>query len=290
MDGTMVASVLSLLFVSAVSQTRPSGLMWSTSYASTAAVARKMKRPMMLVLLPKEPGVGPGVKPGGFFQDPAVVRALAGHVALKVGPSPDGFALARQYKVHSFPTVLLLDPDGRLAWRIRGQLPPMVFADIAQRSISATQEFGRLSAYLKSKPRDVAAAADYAVLACARDRFGDARRALNAAGAVSVKNASPRLAEAWNALGDSLQTTGNPSAAIPLFSRALTSSGFPLAYARISIASCYLMMRQPKKAVPYLKALERMGPPAQGYSAAASQMLLSLGRRRPTTSRTPLAQ
>jgi len=67
------------------------------------------------------------------FPDPAVKAELAKMVALKIdAESPVGQPLAQRYKVTGYPTLLVLDPQGREVGRIVGFKEPAVLVGLIQ--------------------------------------------------------------------------------------------------------------------------------------------------------------
>jgi thiol-disulfide isomerase/thioredoxin len=79
---------------------------------------------------------------------PAVVALSASFVPLKINPEKDaaGAAFVEKLGVSGYPTVLFLEPDGALAYRIGGYLPAKDFADKMRLALDYRSKLGAYSA------------------------------------------------------------------------------------------------------------------------------------------------
>jgi thioredoxin-like negative regulator of GroEL len=102
------------------------------------------------------------------------VSALAERlVSVKVNAEVET-AVAAEYAVRGYPTILFLNPDGSLRRRVAGYLPPEAFAPIMEEVMKNDTEVFALSNQVRATPRDGWVRGDYAR---ALARAGDFRRA-----------------------------------------------------------------------------------------------------------------
>jgi thioredoxin-like negative regulator of GroEL len=63
------------------------------------------------------------------YPNPAVARAMTQYVPLRLNAEQNGAALARRYKVHGYPTIMVLDDSGNVVDRFAGYMKPADFAE-----------------------------------------------------------------------------------------------------------------------------------------------------------------
>ena len=215
------------------------------------------------------------------YPAPDVVKQSENFIPIKLNAEKDadGIRLAKKFKVTGYPTVLFIDADENMAFKIVGYEPAKPFAASMAQAATIRQDRAKFEAALKANPNDFDALVGMAGI---DGVMGDATTASQlvdkAAAAVTDANRG-KLLTAYNAVGDALQNDSSFAAAITYFKKAIVS-GFTEqpAYARISIAVCYVQAGTPKDAIPFLKDLIHAGVGPKEYLDQAKQMLAQLDK------------
>jgi len=213
------------------------------------------------------------------YPAPAVEQEAENFVAVKVNAEKEGKTAADKYKVNGYPTILFVQPDGTQVWKIAGYLPAEDFAKQMHLAATVQTQVPALEATLKTKPADADTAAQLIPYYSGQsnlDKVAAMAKILDAG-----NTAKPETkADAYNAAGDAFQnaadsaTSPNLDKAIGYFQKAIaTTLPHQTAYARISIAECYLQGNKPAQAKPFLQALVDMGKDAGEYATQAKQIL-----------------
>lgn len=197
------------------------------------------------------------------------------YVAVKVNAEKGGTAAARKYQVNGFPTILFLTGTGEAVGRIVGYMPAEPFAERITQIATAHRELPALEARLKADPGDAEAAARLSAIYAARGNAERASGLLATAERVDPGNQCGALAAAYNALGDHYQEEEQFERAVPLFRKGAQTAARPAeaAYARLSIAACFLSQQRPEEAVPELEAVIKMPGAPEELKAQAGQLL-----------------
>jgi tetratricopeptide (TPR) repeat protein len=200
-----------------------------------------------------------------------VIQLMGQFVPVKVNAEKEGVATAKQYGVRGFPTILFIDPAGKVADKIVGYLPPPPFADRLKLVARAHAELPRLEARHKANPGSVEVSARLAEIYAGRGEGARAEALLQQAEKADPQNATGHLTKAYNAVGDYFQERNQFDRAIALFRRAATTGKDPadVGYARLSIAVCHLSQSRPEDAKQELEATIAMPnlPPDQKRQA-----------------------
>ncbi|HWD37447.1 MAG TPA: thioredoxin domain-containing protein [Fimbriimonas sp.] len=211
------------------------------------------------------------------YTAPQITSRSEGFVPVKVNAEKEGKAEAAKYKVNGYPTILFLKPNGDLAWKVVGYMGPDDFAKQMDMAKNVLTEVPALEAKIKTNPNDVKSIAKILPYYGGMEALDKVGSVVSKLGRATGANAG-LIADAYNAAGDAYQNSGDMVKAIPLFEKAIGSeTPKQTAYARISIASCYLQSNEAKKAVPYLNALVKSGPEADSYRDEAQKMLKAIG-------------
>ena len=200
-------------------------------------------------------------------------------IKLNAEKDADGIRLAKKFKVDGYPTVLFIDADEKLAYKIVGYAPPKDFAASMAKAASIRQDRAKYEAALKSNPNDFDALLGMAGIdAATGDPTAAAELVDKAASAADAANKG-KLLTAYNAVGDGFQNSGQVAKAIPYFTKAIDAA-FPdqTAYARISIAECYAQAGTPKLAIPFLQDLLKAGVGPKEYLDQAKAMLAQFSK------------
>ena len=192
---------------------------------------------------------------------------------LKINAEKEGVALAKQYKVEGFPTILFLDAKGAIVGKIGGYMPPEGFSTEMSKVIKTHKELPLIQAKLKASPGDGEANAKMAAVAAAAGRIDQAVGCLKKAEAAKYTGAA--LSPAYNAVGDHFQTAQELDKAIGYFLKGDKSakSVADHAYAMVSLMVCYLGKQDTAKAKAVAKKLASLkGAPAE-YVKMAQDVL-----------------
>jgi thioredoxin-like negative regulator of GroEL len=108
---------------------------------------------------------------------PGVVQERDKYVFLKLNAEtePDGIELSRRYRVDSYPTVLLLEPDGNEFDRLEGYMAGEQFLSRLSQKIADPESLGNLRAREKSAPDDLSARFGLGKKLLKRSMYGEAR-------------------------------------------------------------------------------------------------------------------
>lgn len=201
---------------------------------------------------------------------------LAGQVVpLKLNAEKEGAEAARKYRVRGYPTVLFVDAEGAMVGKIVGYLPPDAFAKQFVQIVDSSKALPDLLQRVQNDPKDAEALARLAMIYAQREDEAKATEMLSAAEKADPRNQKGLLGAACNAVGDMFQNAGQFQKAISFFRKAATLSRKPeeVSYARLSIAVCYLSMRDTKKALPELEAVTKMRNAPAGDRETARRLL-----------------
>lgn len=201
-------------------------------------------------------------------------------VPVKLDAEHAGKQVAAKYKVNGFPTIIFLDPSqassegGGLVSKIVGYLPPDSFAGQLE-NVKLVQERPQLEEQHKLHPDDVATLGKLVVAYHIGEDDTRARKLLEEAEKVDPDNAQGHLTAALNAVADSYQTAHEFDKAIPLFRKAAKTGrgASEIAYARESIAACYLEQGKPEEAITELEAAQQIESLSQAEKAQIEQLM-----------------
>ena len=203
-----------------------------------------------------------------------MVQAAGQFVPVKLNAEkPQGAALAKKYKVSGYPTILFLTAAGKVEGTIGGFMPAAPFAEELKKISTRYRELPGLEARAKANPGDGAAQAKLAGIYAAKGDEARATAALRKA--EQAGNAGAALPKAYNDVADMYQMEQSFDRAIPLFRKAVETSKDPkdIAYARLSIAVCYLSQNKLKESIPELEAVTKMPDAPADMKQQATSLL-----------------
>ncbi|HEY0865736.1 MAG TPA: hypothetical protein VGE01_00060 [Fimbriimonas sp.] len=266
----------SMLLMALLARGASAEVRWFGNADRALQAARNEGKLVMLDLVNPPPVV---TRRGPRFQDsrfdaPRVEKAVAAFVPLRLQAKRDGKKFAERFKVGSFPTVLFLDAGGSAVWRISGPTGPDSFLVQFRKAKGMARSLPAYRRAYRTRKGSVDELGGAGILAAAANDVAAAEALVRLATARDPKVKNVRLADACNMLGDCHQNAGRYAAAIPLFRKAAANADDDTkSYALISIASCYLSLRDRKAAAPWLQKLVEMGPRAGEYGPAAKNLL-----------------
>ena len=196
-------------------------------------------------------------------------------VPLKINAEKEGKEVAKKYGVTGYPTILFINGNGEVENKISGYEAPTPFANDLKVIVQDHKEFPTLLARHKSHPDDLETTGKLAAIYAKRGDESKASDLIADGEQTDPNNNKGYLTKAYNALGDDYQNEGNFGKAIPLFRKAADTGKKPddIAYARLSIAVCYLQQSKSSEAVPDLKAVTAMADAPKDLKDQAQSIL-----------------
>jgi tetratricopeptide (TPR) repeat protein len=261
---------------------RPEEIAWAKSLATAKEQARRDKTLIMVDFYTDWCGWCKKLD-ADTYTDPTVVRQSRQLVALKLDAEDkgEGQKAAETYKVRGYPTILFLDPDesdspaGGVVGKIGGYLPPEPFAEQMRMVQQSAREFPTLRDRLKESPDDVEILGKLAAIYHQRGDDQKAAELLERGEKADPDNAQGHLTRAYNAVADSYQEKRDFARAIPLFRKAAETGKQPgdIAYARSSIAVCYLSQGKAAEAIPEIEAVINLPDVSKADKEQAERLL-----------------
>lgn len=190
------------------------------------------------------------------YPNPKVVALADNFATVKVNAEKEGVDLAKKYNIQGYPTIVFLDPDENLVYKVVGYEPADGFAKELTNVTKSVTDFKTYSATLATSPNDFGALAGLTTLYAKRENLDKAKELLGKAEAVQPSGGSDVLADAYNGVGDLYQNQNKFDDAIPYFQKAVSTGKDPakVVYAHVSIAVCYLSQNKAKLAIPEAEA------------------------------------
>jgi len=263
--------ILGALLAVAGSAVAAGAIKWKSSYEMAVAEAKSTHR-LVMVDFYTDWCTWCKRLDADTYPAPAVEKEAESFVPVKVNAEKEGVAAAKKYDVEGYPTVVFLQPDGTLVWKISGYLPAEDFAKQMHLASSVTTEVPALETKLKANPTDATVAAQLVPYYSGMAKLDKIPAVVKV---IDQGTAAPAVkADAYNAAGDAFQNANKNDDAVPYFEKAIQQNlPHQAAYARMSIAQCYLTSGQAAKAKPYLQALADMGSIAGDYGTEAKKLL-----------------
>lgn len=216
------------------------------------------------------------------YPAPEVVKQSENFIPIKLNAEKDadGIRLAKKFKVDGYPTILFIDSNENLAFKIVGYEPAKPFAESMSKAVTIREDRTKFEATLATNPNDFTALVGIANIDAATGDADAAAASVDKAAAQVTPATRGLLLTAYNAVGDGYQNSGDFAKAIPYFGKAICKGfGEQGAYARISIAMCYAQAGTPNLAVPYLKDLLHAGVGPKEYLDQARAMLDQISKQ-----------
>jgi tetratricopeptide (TPR) repeat protein len=154
------------------------------------------------------------------YPDAAVEKVLATMLPAKYDAEKDPWvALAKQYKIHAYPTLVVIGADGKEIDRWIGYLPPDEFADKIGAMAKGTSAIALLEKDLAKSPNDFDLLVQVGEKHAEAGRVEPATAALTKAMAQDPKNEKGKYPEILYELGDVNYGAGNNAEALKYFQR-----------------------------------------------------------------------
>ncbi len=274
----MTYKVLPFVVLAAVSTSAfgaGSSISWKKGYGSAVTAAKASNKLIMIDFYTDWCGWCKKLD-SDTYPAPAVVQQSEKFIPIKLNAEkdPDGVRLAKKFGVNGYPTIVFIDSQEKLAFKVVGYEPAKDFAASMERAATIRQDLSKYKAELNSNPKSYDGLIGMATLEAARGNTDAAVGYVDQAAHVRTGTSEGRLLDAYNAVGDAYQNDNQFDKAISYFSKAIVP-GFDKqsTYARISIAVCYLSSNRVAEAKPYAEAVLKVPNAPKEYTDQAQQIL-----------------
>lgn len=168
--------------------------------------------------------------------------------------------MATKYNVHGFPTILFINEAGKVESMMSGYQTAAPFADRLNLIAAAHHGVSPLQTRVKTYPDDMKATGKLAAVLALQDKIADSEALVAQAEKTDPDNAQDQLTLAYNLLGDYYQDKNDLDKAVSYFARAAKSARNPSsnAYARLSLAQCYMAQKKNADALNELKTADAL--------------------------------
>jgi thiol-disulfide isomerase/thioredoxin len=138
----------------------PPQIAWASSFDAAMAQGRASHRPVFVDFYTDWCGVCK-MMDAQTYPDPRVRQMFADRlVGVRVNAEKEGVKMATALHITGYPTLLVIDPDGSLDYRLDGGMYPSEFAVTLQRILHDLQIRGQLEQRLAANPSDLRTATD----------------------------------------------------------------------------------------------------------------------------------
>lgn len=229
---------------------------WSNSLDSSLATAKKLHKPVMLFMKVEWSAYCTQMR-REVFANTDVVKDAKAFLPVMADGDHEGRTIARRYSVTGYPEVLFLDSNGVVIWRASGVLNSADTRKAMASALVALKAYPQYLAKLAKNQKDTASMAQLVLIYAARKDFNAARAMMERAETVDPANSAAKLGAAWNGLGDALQNAMSFNDAREQFEKCarLSKSPSEVAYARASIAACWVAVNRYDEAMKELEGM-----------------------------------
>jgi len=252
-----------------------SSIGWKKTYPAAAAEAKSSGKLIMIDFYTEWCGWCKKLD-SDTYPAPEVIKLSEKFVPIKLDAEkdPEGVRLAKKFGVNGYPTILFLDANETLQYKVVGYEPAKDFATSMTKAATIREDSAKFKTALKANPNDFTALVGLAGIEASMGNPDAAATRIDTAAKSATDANKGKLLDAYNAVGDGYQNAGQMEKAIPYFEKAVVK-GFDrqTAYARISIAACLAQSGKYAKAKTYLEALLKMNNAPKEYTDQAKQML-----------------
>lgn len=243
------------------------GVAWSRSLSQAMVQAKASHRLLMVDFYTDWCGYCKKMD-AETYSDPGAIRSMQQVVPVKVNAEKEGLAIATRYRVHSFPTLLFINPAGEVEGKIDGYEPPVRFVQ----HVGSIMDFHRQvqtlpaqEAKFRNRP-DLKQASRLLGVYVTLKRQQKASETLAALHSLDPRGSKGYLTSATLYVGEMYRTSERPEQAERLFQQALKTAKKPeeQGVAHMSLAFCQLARHDSKgrplkqnilRAIPELKTV-----------------------------------
>jgi thioredoxin-like negative regulator of GroEL len=257
------------------------GLPWSASYDAAQTLSKSSGKPM-LVDVYTDWCVWCKKLDTDIYPQPAVVKAAALFVPVRINAEKEGQSVAAKYHVTGYPTLLFLSSDGTLISKITGYEEADAFAADLTRIEEENREFPAWQDTVKADPADHATALKLALAYVHRERLADAQ-ALTTTLETGDKT---MLGPLYNALAGAQLDQGQTAAAMTLYQKtvAVSKVDSELIPAHIGLFQLYSQKKDLPQMKVQLQALAALPGTPVDLKTRVKAVLAQLNAQTPTVS------
>lgn len=249
-------AILALAALVAISSANAGEVAWSSSLETSLATAKKFHKPVMLFMKVEWSAYCTQMR-REVFANTDVVKEAKAFIPVIADGDHEGRTIARRYNVTGYPEVLFLDSNGVVIWRASGVLNAADTRKAMAAALVALKAYPQYLAKLAKNQKDTASMAQLVLIFAARKDFSAARTMMARAEVADPENSTAKLGAAWNGLGDALQNAMSFNDARAYFEKCakLSKSPVEVAYARASIAACWVAVNRYDEAIKELEGM-----------------------------------
>jgi thioredoxin-related protein len=268
-----------MALIASVAPAHAASITWSTAFASATMKAKMSHKLLMVDFYTSWCGWCKTLDKNTYSSSEVIAKAN-NFVPVKLDAEKGGLAEATKYKVRAFPTILFLKPTGEVVWKIEGYMPPADFEKQMDLASGSETELPKLEATFKKTGGNPALDSKLIAYYGGTNQIDKIKPVVESLEKFETSAPSAELGDAYNAGGDAFQNAQQFPQAIAYFRKAeMDGKPTQVAYARISLAECYLAGNDVTSAAPVLKALVKMGPEADAYRTQAQQILDQIDKK-----------
>ena len=237
-------AIASMLVMTCPSARADSGIAWASTYADAQTLAKAENKLILVDVYTDWCGWSKKMD-SDVYPDPDVVKAVSQFVPVKMNADQEGQDLAAKYNVTGYPTILVLDANGKLQGQIVGYLPAPQFAAELNQYQSKAADLNQSGTVPNSSVSVVELPADGsspAQIALAYARKGDVYHAMSVITELARHQPGSRVGTIEIQIGDALIESGDNSKALLWFRKSLAGSSDPQTQvaAHLGMATAYL--------------------------------------------------
>ncbi|GAB4108162.1 MAG: hypothetical protein Kow001_03900 [Acidobacteriota bacterium] len=197
-------------------RSRPPALEWHHSPESAFSVARASGLNVLVFLYTDWCGYCRRMDRTTFV-DPAVIGEMGeAYVWLRLNAEKDpaGVKMQQDFGVSGYPTILILDPEGREIDRIPGFLPPERFPEAVRSRVESPRSLAGIRRRLEVDPSDVSSHFELATRLMERGMAAEATDHFRKVTELDAENRSGRADAGWYFLAEAQAGSGRMEAAL----------------------------------------------------------------------------
>ena len=213
------------------------------------------------------------------YKDSGFIQTVGQVVPIKVNAEKEGVALAKKYDVHGYPTILFLDENGSVAYKIGGYLPTPAFKSEIGIAYDAYHNLASYENRLLVAPNDIGTVERVALIYIKKDKLDKALPLLVRAETADPQGKLGPLDVVYDGFGNYYQSKGNIVQSNIAFEKALKISNddFIRADSTLSLAQNYFTTDK-DKAQKYLLDLQAQPNAPADWKKIGDSMLKQLNK------------
>ncbi len=270
-----------ILIILATTRSRPNSIVWEGDYEKSLKIAQSLQKPIIAYLFTDWCGYCKQMEATTFTNRSVIDDMGDRYVWLKLNAETenDGILLHNKFGITSYPTIMILNPQGAEIDRLEGYFPPDRFQKIVEHFIHGSGSLEKLTQKAEKQPDSVQAQYDLAEKYFQRRDFGKAERRLSRVIALDPNNRYGMTETSHYYLALSLASEEKKEAALEQLAQ--LDSHFPdsnlQADATLLRGKIYYYSGDTTKARKVLSTYLESHPD-HGYANLARQLLTEIGQ------------